>query len=119
MCKLCSPHLGCLKEYLLAGADIIETNTFSSTSIAQADYGLEHMVRCPYLTTAWLAWTHVRIYESFILLWKEVVFVNVRFQLSKIFVFSIFFIILIYLLFSSIVCAVTKTFELILSILLH
>ncbi|XP_006146012.1 methionine synthase [Tupaia chinensis] len=32
------------KEYLLAGADIIETNTFSSTSIAQADYGLEHLV---------------------------------------------------------------------------
>ncbi|XP_053722568.1 methionine synthase [Synchiropus splendidus] len=31
------------KDYLLAGADIIETNTFSSTSIAQADYGLEHM----------------------------------------------------------------------------
>uniref|UniRef100_A0A3P9I2P3 Methionine synthase n=1 Tax=Oryzias latipes TaxID=8090 RepID=A0A3P9I2P3_ORYLA len=31
------------KEYLLAGADIVETNTFSSTSIAQADYGLEHM----------------------------------------------------------------------------
>ncbi|XP_047277139.1 methionine synthase isoform X6 [Homo sapiens] len=30
-------------EYLLAGADIIETNTFSSTSIAQADYGLEHL----------------------------------------------------------------------------
>jgi 5-methyltetrahydrofolate--homocysteine methyltransferase len=27
--------------YLEAGADIIETNTFSSTSIAQADYGLE------------------------------------------------------------------------------
>ncbi|KAM7371312.1 hypothetical protein PAMP_010793 [Pampus punctatissimus] len=31
------------KEYLQAGADIIETNTFSSTSIAQADYGLEQM----------------------------------------------------------------------------
>ncbi|KAM8837245.1 methionine synthase isoform 1-T1 [Spinachia spinachia] len=31
------------KEYLLAGADIIETNTFSSTSVAQTDYGLEHM----------------------------------------------------------------------------
>ncbi|KAM6896918.1 LOW QUALITY PROTEIN: methionine synthase [Xenentodon cancila] len=31
------------KEYLEAGADIIETNTFSSTSVAQADYGLEHM----------------------------------------------------------------------------
>ncbi|XP_036309301.1 methionine synthase isoform X1 [Pipistrellus kuhlii] len=32
------------KDYLLAGADIIETNTFSSTSVAQADYGLEHLV---------------------------------------------------------------------------
>uniref|UniRef100_A0A8D1NG30 Methionine synthase n=1 Tax=Sus scrofa TaxID=9823 RepID=A0A8D1NG30_PIG len=31
------------KDYLLAGADIIETNTFSSTNIAQADYGLEHL----------------------------------------------------------------------------
>lgn len=29
--------------YLEAGADIIETNTFSSTTIAQADYGLEHL----------------------------------------------------------------------------
>ncbi len=28
-------------EYLKAGADIIETNTFSGTTIAQADYGLE------------------------------------------------------------------------------
>jgi len=28
-------------EYLAAGADVIETNTFSSTSIAQSDYGLE------------------------------------------------------------------------------
>ena len=27
--------------YFLAGADIVETNTFSSTAIAQADYGLE------------------------------------------------------------------------------
>nr|XP_033791679.1 methionine synthase isoform X2 [Geotrypetes seraphini]XP_033791680.1 methionine synthase isoform X2 [Geotrypetes seraphini] len=32
------------KEYLQSGADIIETNTFSSTSVAQADYGLEHLV---------------------------------------------------------------------------
>lgn len=31
------------KEYLLAGADIIETNTFSSTSIAQGDYGMQEM----------------------------------------------------------------------------
>jgi len=28
-------------EYLAAGSDIIETNSFSSTAIAQADYGLE------------------------------------------------------------------------------
>lgn len=30
--------------YYEAGADIAETNTFSSTSIAQADYALEHLV---------------------------------------------------------------------------
>ncbi len=30
--------------YLEAGADIIETNTFSATSISQADYGLENCV---------------------------------------------------------------------------
>lgn len=29
------------KEYLAAGADIIETNTFSSTGIAQADYDMQ------------------------------------------------------------------------------
>jgi 5-methyltetrahydrofolate--homocysteine methyltransferase len=31
--------------YLDAGADIIETNTFTATRIAQADYGLEDVVR--------------------------------------------------------------------------
>ncbi len=31
------------KEYLDAGADILETNTFSSTRIAQADYGMESL----------------------------------------------------------------------------
>ncbi len=31
------------RKYLEAGADIIETNTFSSTAIAQADYQLEHL----------------------------------------------------------------------------
>ena len=31
------------KEYLKAGADIIETNTFSSTSIAQADYDMQSL----------------------------------------------------------------------------
>jgi 5-methyltetrahydrofolate--homocysteine methyltransferase len=30
---------------LEAGADFIETNTFSGTTVAQADYGLEDMVR--------------------------------------------------------------------------
>ncbi len=30
--------------YAIAGADILETNTFSSTRIAQADYGMEDMV---------------------------------------------------------------------------
>lgn len=33
--------IGIHKEYLNAGADIIETNTFSSTSIAQADYDMQ------------------------------------------------------------------------------
>ena len=32
------------REYLEAGSDLIETNTFSSTAIAQADYGLEGLV---------------------------------------------------------------------------
>jgi len=31
-------------QYAIAGADILETNTFSSTSIAQADYGMEGVV---------------------------------------------------------------------------
>jgi len=31
------------REYLKAGADIIETNTFSSTTIAQEDYKLSHL----------------------------------------------------------------------------
>ena len=31
------------RTYLEAGADLVETNTFSSTSIAQADYGMESL----------------------------------------------------------------------------
>lgn len=31
------------KEYLKAGADIIETNTFSATTVAMADYGMESL----------------------------------------------------------------------------
>jgi 5-methyltetrahydrofolate--homocysteine methyltransferase len=32
-------------QYLAAGADLIETNTFGATSIAQEDYGLAHVAR--------------------------------------------------------------------------
>ncbi len=32
---------GIHRQYLEAGADLVETNTFSSTTIAQADYGME------------------------------------------------------------------------------
>jgi 5-methyltetrahydrofolate--homocysteine methyltransferase len=31
--------------YLDAGADLVETNTFNATSVSQADYKLEHLVR--------------------------------------------------------------------------
>jgi 5-methyltetrahydrofolate--homocysteine methyltransferase len=32
------------RKYFAAGADIVETNTFSSTTIAMADYGMENLV---------------------------------------------------------------------------
>ena len=32
-------------QYLAAGADLIETNTFNSTTISLSDYGLEHVAR--------------------------------------------------------------------------
>jgi 5-methyltetrahydrofolate--homocysteine methyltransferase len=34
---------GVHRAYLDAGADLVETNTFNATTIAQADYGLEHL----------------------------------------------------------------------------
>lgn len=43
------------QEYLDAGADIIETNTFSSTTIAQADYAMEDLAREMNLAGAALA----------------------------------------------------------------
>ena len=43
------------REYFEAGCDIVETNTFSSTSIAQADYGLESWVRTLNVESAKLA----------------------------------------------------------------
>ena len=36
---------GIHRQYLEAGADLVETNTFNSTSISLADYRLQHLVR--------------------------------------------------------------------------
>ena len=36
---------GIHRDYLDAGADLVETNTFNSTSISLADYGLSHLAR--------------------------------------------------------------------------
>ncbi len=43
------------QQYLEAGSDIIETNTFNSTAVAQADYGLEAFVYELNLTASQLA----------------------------------------------------------------
>ena len=43
------------RRYLEAGADMIETNTFTATSIAQADYGLEASVAEMNLASAQIA----------------------------------------------------------------
>ena len=43
------------REYLLAGADIISTNTFNSTPVSQADYGMESLIGELNLTAARLA----------------------------------------------------------------
>jgi 5-methyltetrahydrofolate--homocysteine methyltransferase len=43
------------RAYFEAGADIVETNSFNSTRIAQADYGLESIVREMNLAAAALA----------------------------------------------------------------
>src|SRR5450755_4254754 len=32
------------REYLLAGADVISTNTFNSSAVSQSDYGMEALV---------------------------------------------------------------------------
>ena len=43
------------RQYLAAGADITTTNTFTATSVGQADYGLQHLVRDMNLAGARLA----------------------------------------------------------------
>ena len=42
-------------DFFAAGADIVETNTFGSNAISQADYGLEHTVRDLNLASARIA----------------------------------------------------------------
>ena len=51
------------KEYLKAGADIIMTNTFSSTSIAMADYNMESLVYDLNYESAQLAKKAVKEYD--------------------------------------------------------
>jgi 5-methyltetrahydrofolate--homocysteine methyltransferase len=43
------------EQYFAAGADIVETNTFGATSVAQSDYHMEHLVREMNLEAARLA----------------------------------------------------------------
>jgi len=45
--SLTQPHIirDIHTQYLDAGADLLETNTFNSTTISLADYGLEHLAR--------------------------------------------------------------------------
>ena len=52
------------EQYLAAGADIIETNTFNSTAIAQADYHLEERVYELNLQAARIARAAVDAFES-------------------------------------------------------
>lgn len=50
--------------YFKAGADIVETNTFSSTAIAQADYGMEAFVHELNLASARIAREAAKIAEK-------------------------------------------------------
>jgi len=43
------------EKYLAAGADLIETNTFGATSVAQADYDMAHLAREMNVASAHLA----------------------------------------------------------------
>jgi len=51
-------------QYLAAGADIIETNTFGATSVAQDDYGLGHLAREMNVAAARLAREVADQYET-------------------------------------------------------
>ena len=52
------------EAYLEAGADIIETNTFNSTAVSMADYGMEAQVAELNLAAARLAVTAARAWEA-------------------------------------------------------
>src|SRR5574339_841177 len=51
-------------QYLEAGADIIETNTFNSTAVSMADYGMEALVPELNLAAARLAVDAARACQS-------------------------------------------------------
>src|SRR6476620_10955351 len=51
-------------QYLEAGADILETNTFNSTSVALADYGMERLAREFNTAAALLARDAVRDWQA-------------------------------------------------------
>jgi len=55
---------GIHRAFLEAGADLIETNTFNSTSISQADYGMETLVRELNFTAAQLAKTEADLFTE-------------------------------------------------------
>src|SRR6202795_3338466 len=46
---------GIHREYLVAGSDVISTNTFNSSAVSQADYGMQSLVSELNLTAARLA----------------------------------------------------------------
>jgi 5-methyltetrahydrofolate--homocysteine methyltransferase len=52
------------EQYFAAGADIAETNTFGATRVAQADYGMEHLVVEMNLESARLACAAARRYAT-------------------------------------------------------
>ena len=55
---------GIHRAFLQAGADLIETNTFNSTGISQADYGMEHLVRELNFAAAQLAKTEAEYFSA-------------------------------------------------------
>jgi len=63
---LTQPELirGIHAQYLAAGADIIETNTFNSTSVSMADYGMEALVPELNLAAARLAVAEAQAWQA-------------------------------------------------------